>query len=304
MIDLTQLPPPDVIEALDFETLFQNRKARLLAAAPAELRAGLAAALQLDSEPLTMLLQEFAYNELLQRQRINEAARASLLAYAEKSDLDNRAADYGVQRLLLQPADPDAEPPTPAEWEDDSALRRRCQMALEGLSVAGPAGAYKFHALSASGQVLDASVEGPNSPLPTPPEPGTVRVFVMDRRGDGVPDVALQATVTEALNDEAVRPICDRVEVRPAEPLAFAVEAIIEWEPGGKAISGGLDGARLRLARLLESRRRLGTAIARSAIDAALHVAGVRRVLLAAPAADVLCSLRQFPHVEKVALND
>ncbi|QOD81622.1 baseplate assembly protein [Chromobacterium haemolyticum] len=304
MIDLTQLPPPDVIEALDFETLFQNRKARLLAAAPAELCAGLAAALQLDSEPLTMLLQEFAYSELLQRQRINEAARASLLAYAAGADLDNRAADYGVQRLLLQPADPDTVPPTPAVWEEDPALRRRCQMALEGLSVAGPAGAYKFHALSASGQVLDASVEGPNSPLPMPPEPGTVRVFVMDRRGDGVPDAALQAAVAAELNDEAVRPICDTVEVWPAEPLAFAVEAAIEWEPGGKSASGGLEGARLRLVSLLESRRRLGAAVARSAIDAALHVAGVRRVQLTAPAADVLCSLRQFPKAEEITLHD
>ncbi|UGA38914.1 baseplate J/gp47 family protein [Chromobacterium haemolyticum] len=162
MIDLTQLPPPDVIEALDFfETLFQSRKARLLAAAPPDLRAGLAAALQLDSEPLTMLLQEFAYNELLQRQRINEAARASLLAYAAGADLDNRAADYGVQRLLLQPANPDAVPPTPAEWEDDAALRRRCQMALEGLSVAGSRGAYLFHTLSASADIADASVDSP-----------------------------------------------------------------------------------------------------------------------------------------------
>src|SRR3546814_9711108 len=45
----------------------------------------------------------------------------------------------------------------PAVMESDSDLRRRLVLAPEGYSVAGPEGAYIFHALSAHPDVLDAS---------------------------------------------------------------------------------------------------------------------------------------------------
>ena len=57
-IDISQLPPPDVIETLDFEQIFTERKAALLASLPEELRTPVARVLQLESEPLTKLLQE------------------------------------------------------------------------------------------------------------------------------------------------------------------------------------------------------------------------------------------------------
>ena len=37
-IDLSQLPPPVVVEPLDFETLFAQRKARFLALCPEDQR--------------------------------------------------------------------------------------------------------------------------------------------------------------------------------------------------------------------------------------------------------------------------
>lgn len=325
MIDLTQLPPPDVLEALDFETLFQSRKARLLAAAPVELRDGLAVALQLDSEPLTMLLQEFAYNELLQRQRINEAARASLLAYAEKSDLDNRAADYGVQRLLLQPADPDTVPPTPAEWENDTALRRRCQMALEGLSVAGSRGAYLFHTLSASADIADASVDSPRfealelsaelrRQLPadvlvlrcsydaglSAPLPGDVAIAVLPRQEvDAAP---LLARALEVLSADDVRPLTDRPRALAGQPQVFNVVATVETENGPDA-DVVMRQARQRLDQTLAAARRLGGVLPRSALFAALHVPGVRRVDLIEPAADLQCDVRHYPGCRRIELQ-
>ena len=44
-------------------------------------------------------------------------------------------------------------------------------------SVAGPTGAYEFHALSADGDVKDAAA--------TSPAPGEVVVTVLSRTGDG-----------------------------------------------------------------------------------------------------------------------
>ncbi|MCF7694669.1 baseplate assembly protein, partial [Mycetohabitans sp. B2] len=60
-IDLSQLPAPDVIEPLDYETLFAQRKAQLIALYPLEEQADIAATLALESEPMVKLLQESAY---------------------------------------------------------------------------------------------------------------------------------------------------------------------------------------------------------------------------------------------------
>ncbi|WP_199155475.1 baseplate J/gp47 family protein [Chromobacterium sp. ASV23] len=284
-IDLTRLPAPAVIEPLDYETLLAEYKAQLLQLAPAELRASIAASLQLESESLTLLLELAAYCDLLQRQRINEAAKASLLAYAEKTDLDNRAADYGVQRLLIQPANPDANPPTDAIWESDERLRYRCQMALEGLATAGPRGAYKFHALSASAEVADVDIDTPAG--------GRVRVWLLGQ--SGAASQALCDTVAAALNVERIRPLCDTVEVRAAQPRAFQIDATLIYQPDGESISDGVDGARQRLAAMLAERRKIGGGVPRSAIDAALHVPGIDRVILTSPALDLQCGGGQFP---------
>ncbi|TCP13771.1 phage-related baseplate assembly protein [Crenobacter luteus] len=294
-IDLTQLPPPKLVEEIDYETLLQQRKQRLIAAMPADLRDAVAATLELESEPLTIELQENVYTEMILRQRINEAAKASMLAYATGSDLDHRAADYGVERLLVSPADPDAVPPIEAVWESDERLRHRCQLALEGLSVAGSRGAYLFHTLSASADVLHARVVSP--------EDGLVRVYLLDRRGTGVPDQALLDTVREALSAETVRPLCDTVEVVPGQPNPFVVDAALEFEDGAAAAAGGLDAARTRLDTMLTGRLKLGGSVPRSAIYAALQTAGVSRVTLTNPVADVDCSDGQYPQATAITLS-
>ena len=160
-IDLSRLPAPNIIEPLDFETLLAERKARLIALYPEEERDAITELLALESEPLVKLLEENAYRELVLRQRINEAARAVMLAYAKDADLEHLGALFEVGRLVTDPGKPDAIPPVPPSYEKNSELRRRIQLSLDGLSTAGPAQAYVFHALSANGNVKDASVSSP-----------------------------------------------------------------------------------------------------------------------------------------------
>ncbi|GHD59853.1 baseplate assembly protein [Jeongeupia chitinilytica] len=294
-IDFAKLPAPDLVEPLDFETILARRKARLLGLVPADQRDNVARTLELESEPMTILLQENAYMELLLRQRINEAAVATLLAKARGADLDNRAADYGVNRLLITPADPDAVPPIDAIWESDDRLRMRAQMALEGLSVAGPRGAYVFHALSASPHVADVKVVSPAG--------GDVNVYVLDDRGNGVPDATLLATVQAALSAETVRPLNDRPYVIAGTPRSFAAHALIEFEDGGEAISGGLAAAQSRAEQALAQLKRLEGLVSHSALDAAVHVTGVRRVTWLSPTADVVCALNEFPLASSVTVE-
>lgn len=177
VIDLSQLPPPQVVETLSFEDLLEERKARLLELYPEEQRETIARALELESEPIVMLLQENAYREMLLRQRINEAAQAVMVAYAIGSDLDQLGANNNTPRLTIIPEDSEAIPPVEAVMESDADFRQRIPAAFEGMSVAGPTGAYEFHALSADGKVADASA--------TSPAPALVTVTILSREGDG-----------------------------------------------------------------------------------------------------------------------
>ena len=143
-IDLSQLPAPNVVEPLDYETLLAERKATLISLYPADQQDAVARTLTLESEPIVKLLQENAYRELILRQRINEAAKAVMVAYALDADLDQLGVNNGVTRLTISPADETTIPPTPAVMESNDDFRLRIASAFEGLSVAGPTGAYEY----------------------------------------------------------------------------------------------------------------------------------------------------------------
>ncbi len=278
-IDLSRLPAPSIIEPLDYEAIFSERKAALIALFPQEQQAELAATLALESEPLTILLQESAYRELLLRQRINDAARGVMLAYAQGSDLDQLAALLGIKRLSIQAENKETVPPTDAIWESDSALRERTQGALEGFSTAGPRGAYVMHARSADGRVADASAISPS--------PATVIVTILTNEGGGTASDDVLETVARVLNDETMRPIGDRLTVQSAVIVPYTVEATLILAPGPEA-EPILAVAQARLTHYVNQQRRLGRDIRRSAIFAALHVEGVQQVELIAPADDMI----------------
>ncbi|PKB88497.1 baseplate assembly protein [Ewingella americana] len=284
VVDLSQLPTPQVIEVPDFESLLSSRKAAFLALYPDDQQPAVARTLQLESEPVVKLLQESVYREILLRQRVNEAAQAVMVAYAVGSDLDQLAANNDVVRLTIQPADPQAIPPLQAVMESDGDLRARVPAAFEGLSVAGPTGAYEFHALSADGRVADASAISP--------QPAEVIVTVLSRTGNGVADPSLLALVNAVLNDENVRPVADRVTVNSAQVIDYVVTASLFVYPGPEA-EPILAAAKARLKTYINTQRRLGRDVRRSALFAALHAEGVQRVELISPVADIVIDKTQ-----------
>jgi len=269
-IDLSRLPAPSVVEPLDYETILATLKADLLALAPE-----LGEVLALESEPATKLCEVFAYRELLLRARINDAARATMLAYARGSDLDHLAALFGVQRL---------------EGETDARLRARTQLSLEGHTTAGPILSYRFHALSASPRVADVTIDSP--------KPGTVRIVVLaepseedpeedasansDYNPNGVPGQALLDRVQAATSAEDVRPLCDTVMVAPAQVLNYVVEAALVLMPG-PGVELTLAAAHTAATAYVEAQFRLGQDITVSGLKAALRQSGVLRVNLISP---------------------
>ena len=274
-IDLSQLPSPQIIEELDFETILIDVKAVMVAAFPAEQQASVVAALSLESEPLNVIAQAMAYRELLLRRRINEGAAACMLSHAEGTDLDNLAANLDTQRLTIIPETDTAD----AVMESDEALRLRAQSAFEGMSVAGPSAAYEYFARSASGKVADARA--------TSPAPAEVVIAILSTEGDGTASPELLAAVTVAVNDEEVRPLGDRVTVRSADIVDYSIDAELFLYPGPESepiINAAMASLRAFLA---ANDKKIGRDVARSAISASLHVQGVQRVILRSPAADL-----------------
>lgn len=267
-IDLSGLPAPLIIDQPDFEARLAGKLASAIAAFPAF-------ADLVESDPALRLLQADSYDELVLAQAFNDAARGMLIAFATGPRLDHLAALFGVTRL----AD-----------ETDTALRQRLQLAPHSFSVAGPELAYVFHARSADPDVADATA--------TSPTPGQVVVTVLSASGNGVPPNAVLGAV-RAVVAGPVRPLTDEVIVQAATLVPFGIVARL-WVFAGPDQGLILQTALNSLNAHIAASRKLGRAVSRTSIIAALHVANVQRVELDAPAADIAISAAQIASVTDI----
>ncbi|MDQ0982699.1 baseplate assembly protein [Pseudomonas synxantha] len=266
IVDLSALPAPDVLEPLDFEETYEEGLATFRGYMGDNWTAAL------ESDPVTKLLEVGAYNKVSNRARVNDGCKALLLAHAIGSDLDQLGANVNLKRLVIQPENLLAIPPVPQVLEDHDSFRERIQLSYEGLTTAGPRNSYILHARNASGLVRDATAESPS--------PARVTVTVLSTEGDGTASPSLLATVAAALDDDDVRPLGDRVTVQGAQIIPYRIDAILHMSSAGPEGDASLAEAQSRLAAWINPRKRLGVEVARSAVDAQVHVAGVSRVEL------------------------
>ena len=286
-IDLSQLPAPDAVQAVDYEATLAEMLADLRARAPAFDAL-------VESDPAYKLLELGAYFKVLLLQHVNDSVRAVMPAYALGTDLDQIAARYGVARLVIDAGDPEALPPVAPVLESDSDFRRRMLLAFEGLSAAGPIGAYIFHALGADPDVADASVQSP--------APGEVLVTVLSRNGDGAGGAELVSAVESAVNADEVRPLCDLVTVQAAEIITYSISATLTVYPGpdSEVVRVAAESAAQAYA---DAQHRLGRDVTLSGLYAALHQPGVQNVLLASPAADVAANDGQATYCNGISVT-
>lgn len=274
-VDLSRLPPPQVVEQLSFDTI----KARMLADFAARMEDdGVIFDALVESDPAMKLIEVFAYRELLMRQNFNERAVSMLLPFATGADLDNLAAYFGVERL---------------DGESDTALLSRVQLAPDSYSVAGPESAYVFHARSADVSISDASA--------IMAAPGEVLVSLLNGAGDGTASAAQITAVLAALNDE-VRPLTDSVTVQSAHIVPYAIHARlhIAYGPDTALV---LSTARAALDTYLATRRKLGRLVSYSGHAGALQVAGVETLELLSPTADIAISRTQAAHPTSILIE-
>lgn len=283
-LDLSRLPAPVFVEQLGFEDILAQMITAVQALVPSFDA-------MVDSDPAVKVLQVAAYREMLIRQAFQDGAAQNLVAYATGARLDHLGALVGVARLVVTPAN--AQTGAPAIMEDDEAFRARIVLAPESFTSAGPELAYVSHAKGASGEVLDASA--------TSPAPGKVLVSVLSRTGDGTASPALIAAVHAIVSHKAIRPLGDDVTTASARIVPFVVAATLITF-AGPDVAVVLAAARAALVAYVAKNRVLGRTITRSGITAALSVAGVHRVDLTTPAADVVCDPTQATWCTDIAI--
>ena len=271
-INLSTLPAPKAVEELDFETILAEQKAWVINQWP-----HLAPVLELESEPLTVLLQAWSYRELIWRARLNDALKASMLAWAQGDDLLNLAAFFDLEK---------------AEGETDDQLRARCTLSLRALSTAGPEDSYRYHAIATDpAAIKDADAHNGGA--------GVVNVAVLARAGNGTPSAALLAKVRTRLNHKTIRPLTDTVSVIPAHivPVVIDYQIIL---PGLPDDEHSLNVARQRLADYCATTNIIGGTITIADIYASLKNAGISNVILRSPTADITTDRESAPYVSSI----
>lgn len=278
-IDLSLLAPPQLIETISFENILAAHKAYVTEQWDAlrVARPSLPAldTLGLETEPITIILEVLAYRETLLRSLVNDKARGLLLAYAIGTDLEHLGALYEVAKM---------------PGESDERYRRRIQLAPEAFSVAGPAGAYEFHALSVSLDIDDAHAYSPSD--------GRVTVVLAGKNGAEVSDEIVRAVVDKFDRNDLV-PLTDNVAVVKAERVFYdlALDLVIKRGPDPQTIKLGSDAAVRRYA---AERYRIGAEVYGVGVTAAAKVGGVEDVISAFDR--VVCSDRQIPVLRDLAI--
>lgn len=273
-INLSGLSPPDIIETLDYEVIVKAIRDDVVARFPL-----IVGVIDLESEPARKLIEAFAYRELGLRARINDAARAVLLATSYGTNLDHLGALFATARQ---------------DGEDDERFRRRIQLAPEAFSVAGPEGAYQYHTLTVAPWARDVSA--------TTPRPGVVRVSVLKAGPDPIPTLAERELIRLHLKYEAIRPLTDVVQVVAPIVRRTAIETRLTLYPGP-------DGNVVRTRALqaltdwVETNRMLGMNLRRSALISKLHQEGVHSVELIAPAQDLVLDVTEVYAIDRIRIT-
>ena len=273
-IDLSGLAPPDIIETLDYEAIVTAMRNDLVERFPL-----IAGVIDLESEPARKLIEAFAYRELRLRARINDAARAVLLASSYGTNLDHLGALFATARQ---------------GGETDDRFRRRIQLAPEAFSVAGPEGAYQYHALTMAPWARDVSAVSPR--------PGVVRLTVLKEGSDPNPTLAEREVVRLHLKDEAIRPLTDVVEVMAPAIRRTRIVARLTLYPGPDA-QLVRQRALAAVTTWVEKNRMLGMNLPRSALYAALHQEGVHSVDLVSPAEDLVLDVTEVYAVDAIEVS-
>ncbi|WP_311276170.1 baseplate J/gp47 family protein [Methylobacterium sp. WCS2018Hpa-22] len=242
----------------------------------------------IDSDPVAILFQAYAYGDMLLRQATNDAANSLRLPFAIKSDLDYLTQTFHrTTRKLLVPAN--RLTGAAAVYESDEELRSRAQLAPEALNDVGlTPGGYVY-------KVRTAFADRIKGVFPINRGAGRVELRVLGRDGDGTVEPALLAEIAAAFSWEGGAQSTDVVTVLSAEILRLRPNVTL-YVPSGPDRSKVEAKAVAVLNALGASSHRINAGVFREAIASAAHVGPVITVRVNNPTRDYAAAPEVAPY--------
>lgn len=163
-----------------------------------------------------------------------------------------------------------------SDKEDDDSLRERAHEAPERFSVAGPEGAYQYHAKSVNSAITDVAV--------TSPSPGVVNVYPLLEGGE-IPGEELLEEIEERLSDKTIRPLTDDVEVKAPTKASYDITGTYYIDNNDTNQAADIQ-ARVTEAvneYVMWQESKLGRDINPSKLISMLMAAGIKRVDITSP---------------------
>lgn len=163
-----------------------------------------------------------------------------------------------------------------ADREDDEAYRWRIYQAPAAFSVAGPADAYVFYALTANQAIVDVAATSPS------PSVADIRPLLA---GGVIPGPDILEQVDAVLSDKTVRPLADRVDVLAPDGVDYSIEFTYYIRRTDQAsetqIRQRVDAAVADY--VLWQKTRLGRDINPDELISRVHAAGAKRLVITSP---------------------
>ncbi|ENN91146.1 baseplate J/gp47 family protein [Bartonella bovis] len=233
----------------------------------------------LESDPAVKIIEVASYREFLLRQRINEAARNTVLDFATGEFLDALGEWHGVERL---------------EGESDDSYRERIKLRIRAGKGGGTEPYYRYFALSADSRVKDAIIyrKGKNP---------TIHVAIFGENEQATASEDLLQRVKEVLTDKSVIMTNDTIEVHAAVTTVVDLEADVWLLPEISLEILTQMEANLRTA--WKKEQALGRELSLSWWISKLMISGVQKVVAVTPTDDIAVSSEEILAIGKVTLN-
>ena len=212
-----------------------------------------------------------------------------VVVQAEEAGADSNGILTGGIKILVDPiayvaSVSNTTPSTGGlDAEDDDSLTRRIYLAPSVYSCAGPRDAYEYYAREWRGDVADVRIV---SPLP---DEVNIYFVIEDENGLRVPNSTELTAMAVYLDDETIRPLCDKVTALAPDEVEYAI-TVKYWiaESDQRSVSEIQSRIAAAVADFQTWQRKLGRDINPTELIARLREAGAKRVTLTAPADTVI----------------
>ena len=282
--ELTAVPPPDIIETLDYDAILTEILTWFRSMSPNYTNT-------VQGDPAYTVLQAMAYRDVMTRKRINDAARAVLVTHAIGADLDNLGVAFGLFRIR-QAADPDATPPILPFFESDEAFRKRIITHLSTLSI-GSEEWYKKRALQVNDTLADNALKIKDVAIRRGATGGVIKVYVQPAntanfvaKTDPLITAVLNYFEANTAEARARRTLGDKVEVDSVAVKTYTLDVTVVVAPGFTSTKV-VEETEKRAKTFVLERQVIGQEIPLSHIYAALIWEGVAELTLVSPTANV-----------------